>query len=331
MKKIKIIVFADPVCTWCWGSSPIIRALEYRYNGQIEFEYCMVGMIDDIATFNNRRLQIGGEDIELSNRNILKHWLEASSIHGMPVEEQNFHLFNSKHRSTIPLCKAYIAAKRFSPRRCDGTTDTTMANHYLRRIQEATAAEALHTTDPDVLIDLSAVCGFTPKEIKDAMHGQYVENEFKKQREKAYKYDIDTTPSYILRYEGCEVVINGFCSYDTIENYMINLCNGSIREATVDDRNNERLNISSDNVFKFIEYYKSVYPVEIATAFKMSRHSGHSALNIESFEHLPGIIDKLVRSERIAITPFANSFRIYSIYDKMNSSRSKEREFAGIF
>ena len=81
MEKLKILEFADPVCTWCWGTSPIIRALEYRYGEQIEIEYAMVGMVDDIRTFNNRRLKIGGDNIELSNRNMLKHWLDASGVH----------------------------------------------------------------------------------------------------------------------------------------------------------------------------------------------------------------------------------------------------------
>lgn len=331
MKKIKITEFADPVCTWCWGSSPIMRALEYRYGEQIEIEYCMVGMIEDISTFNNRRLEIGGENIELSNRNILAHWLEASNTHGMPVEEHNFHLFNSKHRSTIPHCKAYIAAKHCCPRRADGTTDLTQANKYLRRIQEATAAEAMHTADPEVLIDLSAVCGFKPADIKKAMESNNVNNEFKKDREKAAGYEIDTTPSYILKYEGNEAFIRGFSSYETIENYMMSISSGSIRPITVDKEGRERLSVTRDNILHFINKYGSVYPIEIATTFRMKRHSGHSALNFESFELLPDIIEELVKSKKIAITPVANSFRVFSIDKKLNETREKEREFIETF
>mgnify|MGYP003294161192 CR=1 FL=1 len=74
MDKMKITVFSDPVCTWCWGSVPVIRALAYRYGGQIEFDYVMSGMIEDISSYSNRRLSVGG-DIALSNRNIHQHWL----------------------------------------------------------------------------------------------------------------------------------------------------------------------------------------------------------------------------------------------------------------
>ena len=46
--KVRISVFADPVCTWCWGSVPVLRALEYRYGDQLDITYVMGGMIVDI-------------------------------------------------------------------------------------------------------------------------------------------------------------------------------------------------------------------------------------------------------------------------------------------
>ena len=331
MKKIRIIVFADPVCTWCWGSSPIVRALEYRYGEHIEIEYRMAVMIDDIATYNNRRLQIGGEDIELSNRNILAHWLEASATHGMPVERHNFHLFSREFRSTAPHCKAYIAATHCCPVNSNGDKEHRMAKHYLRRIQEATAAEAIHTANPEVLIELSAVCGFNPQDIREAMESQEVNREFRLQHEIAQNYGIESTPSYVLKYDDREAVINGFCSYATIENHITNISCGDITPMAAGRERMELLTANCDNVSRFIEHYKSVYPVEIATTFGMKRHSGHSALNIESFELLPDIINELRKNNRIAITPFANSFRIYSLNKEKSSTRSKEREFAGIF
>ena len=331
MKKVRITVFADPVCTWCWGSSPIIRALEYRYGEQIEFEYCMVGMIDDIATYNNRRLQIGGDDIELSNRNILAHWLEASSIHGMPVESKHFHLFNSKYRSTIPHCKAYIAAKHCCTLNADGSRNITAANKYLRRIQEATAAEAMHTSDPDVLADLSAVCGFKPKDIRKEMESECVKKEFQRSREKAGTYDINTTPSYIIEYNGNEVLINGFCSYETIENHITNISGWDIRPITADKDGKERLNATYRNVLQFVKQHSSVYPVEIATTLKLKKLNGRTALNIESFEHMPAIVEELIKDERISITPVANSFKIYYREICNSDTRKKEREVAGTF
>ena len=78
MNRLRITVFADPVCTWCWGSVPVLRALTYRYGEQVNISYVMGVMIENIETYKNRRLSIGG-DIALSNRNINANWLEASA------------------------------------------------------------------------------------------------------------------------------------------------------------------------------------------------------------------------------------------------------------
>jgi predicted DsbA family dithiol-disulfide isomerase len=32
---VDLIEFTDPVCTWCWGSEPILRKLETYYGGAI--------------------------------------------------------------------------------------------------------------------------------------------------------------------------------------------------------------------------------------------------------------------------------------------------------
>ena len=50
--KIEIIVFTNPVCTWCWGSEAIIRKIKYRYDKQIKFSYVMGGISEDITKNN---------------------------------------------------------------------------------------------------------------------------------------------------------------------------------------------------------------------------------------------------------------------------------------
>ena len=80
------------------------------------------------------------------------------------------------------------------------------------------------------------------------------------------------------------------------------------------------------NVKAFIECYKSVYPVEIATAFSLVRRSGRSAVNIESYELFPDIVDELLKSGDIAMHPTANSFKIYSLSGKEGISLEREKE-----
>jgi putative protein-disulfide isomerase len=107
---VEIVEFTDPVCTWCWGSEPVLRKLEMRYGEQIRISYVMGGLVKDIRTFYDSYNDIG-RDPERSNTQIAKHWLEASERHGMPVKVAGFRLFSDEYPSTYPQNIAYNATQ----------------------------------------------------------------------------------------------------------------------------------------------------------------------------------------------------------------------------
>jgi len=76
-KIIEVIEFTDPVCTWCWGSEPVLRTLETRFGSQVKLGYVMGGLVKDITLFYDSYNNIGGSP-EQSNKSIARHWLEAS-------------------------------------------------------------------------------------------------------------------------------------------------------------------------------------------------------------------------------------------------------------
>ncbi len=326
MKKLKITVFADPVCTWCWGSAPVLRALEYRLGENVEIEYVMCGMIEDIRTFSNRRLEIGG-DIPLSNRNMMKAWMEASTIHGMPVLERGMHLFSEEHPSTFPQNLAYITAKLCCRHNDKPECDTKRANRYLRRVQEATAVEGLLTTHNDVLVDLAAVEGFNTEEFARTLESDAAKKAFMADRERAHEYDIKSYPSFILEYDGREKILSGYNTYNAIVAEISALADGKIKSMLTDKIDStHHCAPTIKNAKRFVEHYGAVYPVEIATTFSLVRRSGRSAVNIESYELLPDIVDELLKSGDIGMHPTANSFKIFSLTGKENVSLEREKE-----
>lgn len=331
MNRLKITIFADPVCTWCWGTSPITRALEYRYGDSIEFVYVMNVLVEDIHTYNNRRLEIGGNNVELSNRNLLKHWLDASQVHGMPVMEHGFHLFTETYRSTIPQCMAYITSKTLAPKKSDGQRDLRMAHRLFRRIQEATAAEALQTTNPDVLTDLAAVEGYEPNLFRETMDSVKVQNTLEADKIICRHYGVQSTPSFLLEYNNQELLLQGFTTRETLERNIEQFTYGKVKPIETHSDGSDRLVPDKKNIHAFITRYTSVYPVEIATAFALERRNGHTALNIESYATLPAVIDELVKAGEITITPHVNSFKIYSLREGRTETQQREHEYAGTF
>lgn len=332
MEKLRITVFADPVCTWCWGSVPILRAIEYRLGKNVEIDYVMCGMIEDIRSFVNRRLQIGG-DVALSNRNMMKAWLDASAVHGMPVQEHGFHLFSEEYPSTFPQNIAYVTAKLCCGHRAGEAGDMVRANRFLRRIQEATAVEAMQTTRMEVLADLAAVEGFNPDEFKQTMSSDAAKKAFADDRERAKDYDVREFPTFLLEYAGRESIIRGYTTYNAFVKEILTLGKGEISARLLKHSGSESdcCAPTVKNVKQFVQRYKSVYPVEVATAFTLVRRSGRSAANIESYEQLPDIVDELLKSGEIGMSPMGNSFKLFDIKEPVTYSYEREKELHHIW
>lgn len=64
--SVEVIEFTDPLCTWCWGSEPVLR-LETHYRGGIAISYVMGGLVEDIRGFSDLRNGIGGTPAEVTD------------------------------------------------------------------------------------------------------------------------------------------------------------------------------------------------------------------------------------------------------------------------
>ena len=132
---ILIKCFTDPICTWCWGSEPILRKLETHFAHQIQFEHIMGGLVDDIKGFMDEGNGIGGSSAAEFNRQVAEHWLEASAKHKMPVNSSDFDLFSDEYPSTFPQNIAYKAAQLSDESKA--CFYTTFAWHQQQRQEKA--------------------------------------------------------------------------------------------------------------------------------------------------------------------------------------------------
>lgn len=312
MSRVKITVFADPMCTWCWGSVPVVRALEYRYAGQLDIEYVMGGMVEDIRTFSNRRLEIGG-DIALSNRNIHKHWLEASLVHGMPVSEKNTRLFDEHHLSSFPMNYAYIASKWLCKDECEERSMNRRPERFLRRIQKATALYEKQTTDKGVLADIAVAEGFEREKFLAAIDSNEVKQLFDAGRDRCRSLDVHTFPSYLIEYKGSQELVQGYTTYGTLQHTITRITYGDVTPKEHHDNRLNRLQLTAENLLKVFDVYHTLFPVEVATIFGLERRVGKIALNTESYLRLPDVIDEMLKAKLIAMSPAGNGFKFTRI------------------
>lgn len=249
--KVEIIEFTDPVCTWCWGSEPLLKKLKVKYKDQIKVKYVMGGLVKDINQFYDSFNDIGG-DASNSNKQIVAHWLEASKKHQMPVNSEGFNLFSNDYPSTYPQNIAYKAALM---------EDEALANDFLRRIRKATITEAKLTSQLKVLIELASEVGLDVANFIERYSDGSAEKAFLEDQKITQAYGVGGFPSFLIRYGEKEVLLRGYQSYETIKAVILTLSNNQISEKALDK--------SEASVLDFIKKYKSVAPIEIMMAFTL--------------------------------------------------------------
>ncbi|MCG5548018.1 DsbA family oxidoreductase [Halorhodospira halochloris] len=250
--RLLVFAFTDPVCTWCWGSEPILRKLQVCYGERLEISYVMGGLVADIRAFYDPANDIGG-DPERSNEQVARHWLEASQRHGMPVRTEGFRLFSQQAVSTFPQNIAVKAAELSSPE---------LASMFLRRLREASAAQARETGRQEVLLEIAEEVGVDVESFRRHLDDGSANEAFQADRELAQQYGVRGFPSFVLRYQGREMLLQGYQRYSAFERKIGELTGGTL--------SGEVPAATPQNILKFLRQYGRAAPVEIETVFELS-------------------------------------------------------------
>ena len=252
--SIEIIEFTDPACTWCWGSEPMLRKLEYYFVDSLKISYSMGGLVKDAKTFMDQKNNIGG-DLKQFNQQVAKHWLEASEQHGMPVQTDGFELFTESDCSTYPMNIAYKAAQFQGEK---------IANRFLRRMREAIAAEARQANRTEVLIELANEIGLNIPLFITSFNNGTAEKAFQSDRDRMTQYSIRGFPSYLLKNsEGKEIVMQ---SYQTYEDFV-----AVINTLSENRETPAQCEVNKEAIINFIGRYDRIAPVELQIVFDLDK------------------------------------------------------------
>jgi putative protein-disulfide isomerase len=140
MDGLHFIYFADPMCSWCWGFSPVVAALRERTAEILPIRLVMGGLRPGTTT----------PMPEDARRNLVGHWREIHELTGQPFGEGLIDLDGFVY-DTDPAARAVVLVRR---------TDPDRAIDYLARVQHAFYAVGLDVTKNEVLADLAVEFGF---------------------------------------------------------------------------------------------------------------------------------------------------------------------------
>jgi len=184
--------FADPMCSWCWGFSPVIHEIKNLFDDKIKIALMLGG------------LRPGTTDpmSDSSRQEILHHWHEVQKMSGAKF---NFDNALPEHfiYDTEPASRAVIAA---------ATMKNDLLLPYFTAVQSAFYVDQQDVTQVDVLADI-AVEQF--KLDRDDFIRQFDSDEA---REKTQQHFVLTRQAGVRGFPALQLQKN--------EKEMINITNG---------------------------------------------------------------------------------------------------------
>ena len=130
-----LIYFSDPMCSWCWGFSPTIEAIDAAFGERLPIRLIMGGLRPGTT-------EPMSEEAKARSR---EHWGQVHEASGQPFDKGGFDREGFVY-DTDPAARAVVLARR---------QGMEVGLAYLRAVQRAFYARNLDVTSPEVLADLA--------------------------------------------------------------------------------------------------------------------------------------------------------------------------------
>lgn len=139
MEAPHLIYFADPMCSWCYGFSPVIEEIRKAFGRGLPVRVIMGG------------LRPGTEEpmTEAAKREVVGHWSHVHEATGLLFDEHALDREGFRY-DTDPAARAVVVVRR---------EGQELAATYLARVQKAFYAEGRDVTSGEVLADLAVEFG----------------------------------------------------------------------------------------------------------------------------------------------------------------------------
>jgi putative protein-disulfide isomerase len=198
MADKRLVYFADPMCSWCYGFSPVIGAIAERFEDRMPLTLVMGGL----RAGNTAAMR------QQDKGYIREAWTRVNAATGQPFD---FGFFEREGfiYDTEPACRAVVAARRLMPR---------LALGFMGRVQQAFYAENRDMTSGDEITDVAEEAGFERKEFADALLAPDTRNETFRDFLTAQQLGIHGFPTLIAgsEQEGYALITNGYRPLDDI-------------------------------------------------------------------------------------------------------------------
>lgn len=152
MNQPHLVYFADPMCSWCYGFSPVVEDIRRTFGRSLPIRVIMGG------------LRPGTEQplTPEAKAEILGHWRHVAEATGLPFEEAVLEREGFVY-DTDPAARAVVVVRR---------EGEEAAASFLARAQRAFYAEGRDVTSSEILADLAAEQGLERERFSEAWRSE---------------------------------------------------------------------------------------------------------------------------------------------------------------
>jgi putative protein-disulfide isomerase len=188
---------ADPMCSWCWGFSPVIEAVRDAYHDRLKIALVLGGLRPGVTTPMTAQ----------ARDDILHHWHQVHQRTGQPFRFDHA-LPDGFIYDTEPASRAVVTA---------GGLDPAHIFDLFKSIQSAFYAEGRDVTQADVLAELAAGLGMDATSFLQAFDSEAARAKTQAHFLQARKMGVRGFPALILQRDSqIDPVANGCQSLDSV-------------------------------------------------------------------------------------------------------------------
>ena len=176
----RLIYIHDPMCSWCWGFSAVLKRLLDKLSGRIE----VIRLLGGLAKDTNEIMPIEMQDT------IISTWHRIESV--IPDVKFNYDFWHrcQPRRSTYPACRAVIAA-----RQQDEAFDIMMT----AAIQQAYYQQARNPSEDEILIELASELRLDVKRFSKDLLSSDIQDQLMEEIAEVERLGVDSYPSLVLQ------------------------------------------------------------------------------------------------------------------------------------
>jgi len=190
--------FADPMCSWCWGFSPVIDAIKETYADQVKVALMLGGLRPGTTEPMTAALR----------EEILHHWHEVQQRTGQAFVFENAMPAGFIY-DTEPPSRAVIAVAEINP-------ETTFP--YFKSVQAAFYAHRQDVTQPQTLATLAETHHIEASQFLERFHSADVKEKTRKHFQQSRQAGVRGFPTVLLQdASGPTLLTSGYRAFEELQ------------------------------------------------------------------------------------------------------------------